>query len=264
MKLEELTKDELIYILLDRCPTVDFAFDILMRRIVAIEEEASVALASALSAREESAELLRPYSVTPLADIPASVIDEAEYVAKAGDAAMRRYNRLSKQARSIQTQLSGILKKPGPGASAVESNAPEPIKPLVPVEPEIVQLPAQASPAVVPAVSRAATKKPTLYSGFVHIRCDRCHKETTTCLRTPTREYICRACGQKTELADLTRAYISCECGAKGRYLTNIGDWMFDIPCRCGMPNAVKYLPVKDVYVPADQIPQRLKPKEKR
>lgn len=264
MKLEELTKDELIYILLDRCPTVDFAFDILMRRSVAIEEDASAELAQVLSARKESAELLRPYSVTPLADIPASVINEAEEVAKAGDAAMRRYNRLSKQARSIQAQLSGILKRPGPGASADESNAPEPIKPLVPVEPEIVPIPAQAPLTVVPAASRAATKEPTLYSGFVHIRCDYCHNETTTCLRTPTHEYICRSCGQKTELTDLTRAYINCECGTDGRYLTNIGDWMFDIPCRCGMPNAVKYLPGKDVYVPVNQVPKRMKPKGKR
>ncbi len=257
MKLEELTKDELIYILLDRCPTVDFAFDILMRRSVAVEEEASAELAQALSTREESAELLRPYSVTPLADIPASVIDEAEKIAKAGDAAMRRYNRLSKQARSIQAQISGILKKPELDAPDDVNNVPEPIKPLVYVEPEIMPLPAQTPPTVVPAASQAAANGQTLYSGFVHIRCDHCHKETTTCLRTPTHEYICRSCGERMELTDLTRAYINCECGCDGRYLTNISDWLFDIPCRCGMPNTVKYLPGKDIYVPANQSSKR-------
>ena len=82
------------------------------------------------------------------------------------------------------------------------------------------------------------------WSGFVHIRCDHFHKESTVCLRTPTRRYECRECGNTMDLPNATVAYINCECGFNGRYITNVTDWFFDIPCaQCGRPNTVKFLP---------------------
>ena len=91
---------------------------------------------------------------------------------------------------------------------------------------------------------------PTAWSGFVHIRCASCGKETTTCLREPAQQFRCRSCGQYTPLGRPTRAYTNCECGFRGRYLTNMDDTMMDIICVCGMPNPVEYDPTKDRYTP--------------
>ena len=103
------------------------------------------------------------------------------------------------------------------------------------------------------------------WNGFVHIRCEACHHETTICLRSPTTEYRCRECGHLMNLPDPYRAYINCECGRSARYLTNVTDWAFDIPCvACGMPNAVVYDPGKDCYTPASRAPRRSKARKKK
>lgn len=103
------------------------------------------------------------------------------------------------------------------------------------------------------------------WKGFVHIRCEACHKETTTCLRTPTTRYTCRECNHQMDLPKAFRAYSRCECGQSARYLTNIPDWSFDIPCaRCGAPNAVTYHHGKDCYVPIGETGRRLKSKKKK
>lgn len=103
------------------------------------------------------------------------------------------------------------------------------------------------------------------WKGFVHIRCGACHKETTTCLRTPTTTYTCKECNHTMELPDSVRAFTNCECGQVGRYLTNIPDWSFDIPCvQCGAPNTVTYHRGKDHYVPASYVPKYMRPKKKK
>ena len=103
------------------------------------------------------------------------------------------------------------------------------------------------------------------WNGFVHIRCEACHKESTTCLRTPTDTYICKECGHEMPLPKAYRAYTRCECGQKGAYLTNITDWAFDIPCvRCGSPNTVTYNPGRDCYGPVGSTQRRTKPRKKK
>ena len=103
------------------------------------------------------------------------------------------------------------------------------------------------------------------WNGFVHIRCEACHKESTTCLRTPTDTYICKECGHEMPLPKAYRAYTRCECGQKGAYLTNITDWAFDIPCvRCGSPNTVAYNPGRDCYGPVGSTQRRTKPRKKK
>lgn len=104
---------------------------------------------------------------------------------------------------------------------------------------------------------------PHPWSGFVHILCDHCGKEITTCLREPADHFICRACGHRISLSRPTRAFTSCECGFRGRYLTNMDATMMDIPCICGMPNPVSYDPNKDRYTPIRERIPRSKPRKK-
>lgn len=102
------------------------------------------------------------------------------------------------------------------------------------------------------------------WEGFVHIRCDACHKEKTTCLKAPATSYTCEECGYEMELPKAYRAYTHCKCGQRSQYLTNISDQIFDIPCvNCGSPSAVIYRPAKNHYVPIDYAPRRSKPRKK-
>lgn len=103
------------------------------------------------------------------------------------------------------------------------------------------------------------------WRGFVHIRCEACHREATACLRTPTTTYTCRHCNHRMDLPKPFRAYTRCECGQTGRYLTNVPDWNFDIPCaQCGAPNAVTYHRGKDCYVPVGDSVRQPRPKKKK
>lgn len=145
--------------------------------------------------------------------------------------------------------------------------APEPVEEDPPVEePSIESDPPIEEPTPVmeeiPLPQVEETPQP--WKGFVHIRCEACHKETTTCLRTPTTSYTCKECGHEMELPKAYRAYTHCECGQRGRYLTNIPDWTFDIPCvGCGSPNTVTYNPGKDCYGPVGSTRRRTKPRKK-
>ena len=107
-----------------------------------------------------------------------------------------------------------------------------------------------------------------VWNGFVHIRCDCCGTDTTTCLREPTNVFRCRLCGYTTALEEKTRAFTYCECGFNGRYSTNItSDEIMDIPCFvCGMPNTVEYHIKKGRgrYIPVQQTATRTKGRNNR
>lgn len=138
-------------------------------------------------------------------------------------------------------------------------------EPVAIADPEIESAPEpEPAPEPKPAPEPEPRKiKPWI--GFVHIRCEACHKESTTCLRTPADTYVCKECGHETPLSKPYHAYTHCECGQFGRYLTNVSDWAFDIPCvKCGAPNTVTYRSGKDCYVPIDQVPKRSKPRKKK
>lgn len=146
--------------------------------------------------------------------------------------------------------------------------APEPAEEDPPIEePSIESDPPieGPTPAMEDIPLPQVEETPQPWKGFVHIRCDACHKETTTCLRTPATSYTCKECGHEMELPKAYRAYTHCECGQRGRYLTNIPDWTFDIPCvSCGSPNTVTYNPSKDCYGPVGSTQRRTKPRKKK
>lgn len=152
----------------------------------------------------------------------------------------------------------GSLTEDPPELPAEDEDEPEPVIFADP-EPESAPEPIfEPEPVLEPEKIRP-------WNGFVHIRCEACHKESTTCLRTPTDTYICKECGHEMPLPKAYRAYTRCECGQKGTYLTNVTDWAFDIPCvRCGAPNTVTYNPGRDCYGPVGSTHRKTKPRKKK
>ena len=114
-------------------------------------------------------------------------------------------------------------------------------------------------PAETPADKPFTRREPEKeYRGFVFLRCPKCGKERAFCAKQPMTRYLCRDCGALSELPPPTRVYVRCECGNQAKYVTNIGDWCFDVPCiQCGAPCPVEYHPGKRIYVPAGSLGAR-------
>lgn len=191
-----------------------------------------------------------------------AMIDAADEVTFLPDAAESPGAQLERRYCEYIGKPFSVLNPPkepaAPPAPAPAPEPPEDPKPKAPVHTPTPKPPMEKTEPEPPGEIRP-------WSGFVHIRCDHCHKESTVCLRTPTRQYMCRECGNTMNLPDSTTAYINCECGFKGRYITNITDWFFDIPCvQCGRPNTVKFLPGKNFYIPIDSVPKWKKSKAKK
>lgn len=73
--------------------------------------------------------------------------------------------------------------------------------------------------------------------------------ERTFNAKIPMERFVCHECGKETPLKDLVRAYTTCQCGQRSRYLTNETAWGFDINCiNCGGPVPLEYVPGKDLY----------------
>lgn len=118
-----------------------------------------------------------------------------------------------------------------------------------PTEPE------RATEQPTPSVrEHAAIKKPTRkvaqqqmngpaeYKGFLLIRCDQCGDTHAFCAKLPISTYRCRECGGRTPLVSMSRLMVTCECGAKHNYLTNIVTQQMDVTCfTCGAPVAVEW-----------------------
>lgn len=86
------------------------------------------------------------------------------------------------------------------------------------------------------------------YTGFLLIKCSHCGKTKAFCSKSPLTYYKCE-CGEKTELNDLHRLYITCECGKKYGYRTNIQEPVLDVNCiNCGAPVAVQWNSKKELY----------------
>lgn len=86
------------------------------------------------------------------------------------------------------------------------------------------------------------------YTGFLLIKCSHCGKTKAFCSKFPLTHYKCE-CGEKTELNDLHRLYITCECGKKYGYRTNIQEPVLDVNCiNCGAPVAVQWNSKKELY----------------
>lgn len=93
------------------------------------------------------------------------------------------------------------------------------------------------------------TRESRGYTGFLHIRCEHCGKTKTFCAKHQLSYYGCKECGGKTDLKDLKRAFINCECGGTAGYLTNETAELIELNCiNCGMPVALKYNAKKKLY----------------
>lgn len=168
------------------------------------------------------------------------------------------------------TDLRQDLLQEAPPEVDTPSPAPEPVPPAA-SEPKPKRtrkkkaVPEAPAPAPAPVVEEPVEEEIYPWKGFVYVRCERCQKETATCLRTPTRDFICKECGHEMQLPRHTSAFINCECGARARYMTNVPEDTFDIPCfACGSPNTVSYNPVKRRCYPVSDVPKRSKPRKKK
>ena len=80
------------------------------------------------------------------------------------------------------------------------------------------------------------------YKGMLHIRCQSCGHDQQYYQKNLTDEHICNVCRCRTELANLRKMYINCECGNRLWYNTNIPDKIFDACCHnCSQPVAVEF-----------------------
>lgn len=108
----------------------------------------------------------------------------------------------------------------------------------------------QGEPEVAPMeINKNMTQELSGYTGFLHIRCEHCGKSKTFCTKHQLSYYSCKECGKKTDLKDLKRAFINCECGGTAGYLTNETAELIELNCiNCGMPVALKYNAKKKLY----------------
>ena len=108
----------------------------------------------------------------------------------------------------------------------------------------------QGEPEVAPMeINKNMTQELSGYTGFLHIRSEHCGKSKTFCTKHQLSYYGCKECGKKTDLKDLKRAFINCECGGTAGYLTNETAELIELNCiNCGMPVALKYNAKKKLY----------------
>lgn len=86
-----------------------------------------------------------------------------------------------------------------------------------------------------------------VYKGFLYIKCEACGKIKGFCTKGIS-GHTC-TCGHVTPLKNLRPLQVNCQCGRSFKYLTNLEDEMFDIPCvECGNPVAVSWNPKKKLY----------------
>lgn len=77
--------------------------------------------------------------------------------------------------------------------------------------------------------------------GFLHIKCDECHKERSFHMKWPIKEYRCE-CGHTQPLHGLSKILAKCDCGWELKYYTNQGDDSFEMTCpNCGEKILVKW-----------------------
>lgn len=96
------------------------------------------------------------------------------------------------------------------------------------------------------------TKDPirTTYKGFIYARCPECGTVRGFCMKKVADHYHCDSCGTRTVFEKpLVPLRVNCECGARFKYLTNLTESAFDIPClECGAPVAVEWNEKKQLY----------------
>jgi predicted RNA-binding Zn-ribbon protein involved in translation (DUF1610 family) len=87
------------------------------------------------------------------------------------------------------------------------------------------------------------------YTGFIYAVCEHCGEARGFCSKYEMTTYKCDKCGEYSDLENLKRMYVHCECGRTFRYNTNATAETFDFPCLdCGMPVPIKFNRKKNVY----------------
>ena len=118
MKLEDCTKDELIYLLNRRCwsyisSTSEFEFDVLMYRSEETNKAMGYESEKEAEALAEYTELLKPYVGERLADIPENIINKASNAMDRYKKHRDAYASLRRKHEKIQKQLDENLNKKG-------------------------------------------------------------------------------------------------------------------------------------------------------
>lgn len=120
------------------------------------------------------------------------------------------------------------------------------------IEPEPV--PELVEDAEVPEIAQKEEADPepkiisTGYGGYLYMKCHACGKTRGFCAKTRLNNFRCE-CGAVTKMGNMVPLYIKCECGRQAKYLTNMTDAAFDIPCYdCGAPVAVEWNEKKQRY----------------
>ena len=88
-------------------------------------------------------------------------------------------------------------------------------------------------------------------TGFLLIRCDHCGDVHAFCARQPITVYRCEKCGGHTPLTDMFPLRVTCECGGRYNYRTNLTVKQMDVNCyKCGCPVAVEWSERRGRYEP--------------
>lgn len=117
------------------------------------------------------------------------------------------------------------------------------VQEVEPVELELPEEPVQEI-VITPGKPEATT-----YRGFMYIKCPHCGEIKAFCSKEEMSFFRCPHCSEKTQLEDLTRMYLNCECGRKSSYWTNTFEELFDVNCvHCGNPVPVVYNAKKKIY----------------
>lgn len=81
------------------------------------------------------------------------------------------------------------------------------------------------------------TRRADGYKGFLYIRCEECGEKKGYNAKFLTSSHKCDACGHRTDLENLRPAFVACKCNRRFKYMTNIQEESFVIPCLdCGAP----------------------------
>lgn len=88
------------------------------------------------------------------------------------------------------------------------------------------------------------------YKGFIYWKCNDCGEERGFCLKKESKGIHCINCGSDHLFKEpLKPLYAQCECGKSFRYLTNMEEEIFDLPClECGSPMSVRWNEKKKIY----------------
>ena len=102
-----------------------------------------------------------------------------------------------------------------------------------------------------PSRPAGAATEPKGETGFLLIRCAHCGDVHAFCARQPITVYRCEKCGGHTPLTDMFPLRVTCECGGRYNYRTNLTVKQIDVNCyKCGCPVAVEWSERRGRYEP--------------